>query len=153
MSFHALPRRSLILIAALVFTGACAGPESQPPAVEQPPPMDTLVTTDWLDQHLDDPDLVVLDCSVRIEMEAGGGYEVSSGYTMVKNRETCRFVYRKSVWRGCDLLGMGVASFSHLSGVHFQNVDGWGEYLAKLAGFGIVADAGQIFSSSTATAD
>jgi 3-mercaptopyruvate sulfurtransferase SseA len=26
--------------------------------------MDTLVTTDWLSQHLDDPDLVVLDCTV-----------------------------------------------------------------------------------------
>ena len=60
------------------------------------------------------------------------GYEVSSGYTMVKDRATCRFVYRDSVWRGCDLLGTGVASFSHLSGVHFQNVDGWGEYLATV---------------------
>ena len=28
--------------------------------------MDTLVTTDWLNQHLDDPDLVVLDCTVRV---------------------------------------------------------------------------------------
>ena len=26
--------------------------------------MDTLVTTEWLSQHLDDPDLVLLDCSV-----------------------------------------------------------------------------------------
>ena len=30
------------------------------------------------------------------------------------------------------MLGTGVASFSHLSGVHFQNVHGWGEYLAAL---------------------
>jgi 3-mercaptopyruvate sulfurtransferase SseA len=29
--------------------------------------MDTLVTTDWLSQHLDDPDLVVLDCTVRLK--------------------------------------------------------------------------------------
>ena len=43
-----------------------------------------------------------------------------------------RFVYRNSVWQGCDLLGTGVASFSHLSGLHFQNVDGWGEYLARV---------------------
>ena len=28
--------------------------------------MDTLVTTDWLSQHLDDPDLVVLDCTVLV---------------------------------------------------------------------------------------
>ena len=56
-----------------------------------------------------------------IEQLEAAGYEVSSGYTMVKNRETCRFVYRDSVWRGCDLLGTGVASFSHLSGVHFAS--------------------------------
>lgn len=35
--------------------------------------MDTLVTTDWLSQHLDVPDLVVLDCTVRTEPGDGGG--------------------------------------------------------------------------------
>jgi len=64
------------------------------------------------------------------ELDAAG-YHPSSAYTMVKNPGT-PFVYRDSVWRGCDLLGMGVASFSHLSGVHFQNTDGWGEYLARV---------------------
>ncbi len=59
------------------------------------------------------------------------GYQLSSAYTMVKSPET-RFVYRDSVWHGCDLLGTGVASFSHLHDIHFQNVDGWGEYLATL---------------------
>ena len=63
---------------------------------------------------------------------AAAGYEPSSAYTMVRRGKPCRFVYRDAVWHGCDLLGTGVASFSHLSGVHFQNVDGWGEYLAAL---------------------
>ncbi len=62
------------------------------------------------------------------------GYEISSAYTVVRKDKPCRFVYRDSVWHGCDLLGTGVASFSHLGGVHFQNVDGWGEYLARLGG-------------------
>jgi oxygen-independent coproporphyrinogen-3 oxidase len=70
-----------------------------------------------------------------IEELAATGYELSSAYTMVKKeagREAAsQFVYRDNVWRGCDLLGTGVASFSHLSGVHFQNVDGWGEYVAR----------------------
>jgi thiosulfate/3-mercaptopyruvate sulfurtransferase len=82
MSFHEWPRRSLILVSVLVLTGACAGPEpqpGQPSAVEQPAPLDSLVTTEWLSEHLDDPDLVVLDCSVHIEMEEGGGFQTSSG--------------------------------------------------------------------------
>jgi thiosulfate/3-mercaptopyruvate sulfurtransferase len=41
--------------------------------------MDTLVTTEWLSQHLDDPDLVVLDCTVRVDMDEGGGFQILSG--------------------------------------------------------------------------
>jgi len=62
---------------------------------------------------------------------AAAGYVLSSAYTMVRPKgKSSSFVYRDSVWHGCDLLGTGVASFSHLSGVHFQNVTQWGEYLA-----------------------
>lgn len=64
---------------------------------------------------------------------AGAGYELSSAYTMTKKGRPCRFVYRDAVWHGCDLVGTGVASFGHLSGVHVQNVDGWGEYVGRLA--------------------
>jgi thiosulfate/3-mercaptopyruvate sulfurtransferase len=39
--------------------------------------MDSLVTTDWLAGHLDDPDLVVLDCSVYLDPEEGGSSNVS----------------------------------------------------------------------------
>jgi thiosulfate/3-mercaptopyruvate sulfurtransferase len=41
--------------------------------------MATLVTVDWLSQHLDDPDLVVLDCSVQLVMKEDGGMEAESG--------------------------------------------------------------------------
>ncbi len=65
---------------------------------------------------------------------AAAGYEVSSAYTMVKKKgSSSSFVYRDAVWHGTDMLGTGVASFSHVNGVHFQNVAGWGEYLATLA--------------------
>jgi oxygen-independent coproporphyrinogen III oxidase len=60
------------------------------------------------------------------------GYIQSSAYTMVRKDKAGDFVYRNSVWHGCDLLGTGVASFGHLNGVHMQNVDGWGEYLARV---------------------
>jgi oxygen-independent coproporphyrinogen-3 oxidase len=64
---------------------------------------------------------------------SAAGYVLSSAYTMVRpGGRSSSFVYRDSVWHGCDLLGTGVASFSHLSGVHFQNVTQWGEYLAMV---------------------
>jgi oxygen-independent coproporphyrinogen-3 oxidase len=60
------------------------------------------------------------------------GYVVSSAYTLVKPSRNGRFVYRDSVWHGCDMVGTGVASFSHFSGVHYQNVDGWDEYIQRV---------------------
>jgi oxygen-independent coproporphyrinogen-3 oxidase len=65
---------------------------------------------------------------------AAAGYVPSSAYTMVRPKgPSSRFVYRDSVWHGSDMVGAGVASFSHLSGVHFQNLAGWSEYLGALA--------------------
>jgi oxygen-independent coproporphyrinogen-3 oxidase len=60
------------------------------------------------------------------------GYHVASGYTAVKNTERTRFVYRDSLWQGADLLGLGVASFSHVGGTHFQNEHDFEPYLASL---------------------
>ncbi|NUO78989.1 coproporphyrinogen III oxidase family protein [candidate division KSB1 bacterium] len=66
------------------------------------------------------------------EQLAHAGYEFSSAYTMVKRSKHSQFVYRNSVWQGCDMLGTGVASFSHMSGVHFQNAASWNDYLSQL---------------------
>ncbi len=66
------------------------------------------------------------------EQLEGAGYRVSSAYTMVKRERPGRFVYRDSVWRGSDLLGLGVSSFGHLSGVHYQNQPGWQQYLERV---------------------
>jgi oxygen-independent coproporphyrinogen-3 oxidase len=67
-----------------------------------------------------------------IETLAAAGYERSSAYTMVRAGRDVKFVYRNSVWHGCDLIGAGVASFGHMSGVHLQNVDSWDEYVGRL---------------------
>jgi oxygen-independent coproporphyrinogen-3 oxidase len=63
---------------------------------------------------------------------ARAGYEVSSAYTMVKDKTRCRFVYRDSLWHGADMFGTGVASFGHVNGVHVQNVDTWEQYVGML---------------------
>lgn len=49
------------------------------------------------------------------------GYRVSSAYTAVKDAARTRFLYRDMLWTGADLIGLGVASFSHVNGTHFQN--------------------------------
>ena len=65
------------------------------------------------------------------EQLAAAGYVRSSAYTMKKTPDA-RFVYRDAVWTGQDMLGTGVASFSHLRGVHYQNAPQWDEYLAAI---------------------
>ena len=60
------------------------------------------------------------------------GYQQSSAYTVLKNDKPCKFVYRDAVWQGSDMIGTGVASFSHLSGIHFQNAPSWGDYLSTI---------------------
>ncbi|MFN8006396.1 MAG: coproporphyrinogen-III oxidase family protein [Terriglobia bacterium] len=60
------------------------------------------------------------------------GYTVTSAYTAVKNSTLSRFVYRDQLWHGADLLGLGVASFSYLAGIHFQNEHEFNSYLGRL---------------------
>jgi oxygen-independent coproporphyrinogen-3 oxidase len=60
------------------------------------------------------------------------GYAVASGYTAVKDPSRTHFVYRDSLWQGADLIGLGVASFSHIGGTHFQNQHDFEPYLAAL---------------------
>jgi oxygen-independent coproporphyrinogen-3 oxidase len=55
------------------------------------------------------------------------GYTVASAYAVVRSRDT-KFVYRDRLWQGADMVGLGVASFGHVSGVHMQNLDHFGPY-------------------------
>lgn len=60
------------------------------------------------------------------------GYEVSSAYTLVKKSRHAGFIYRDSLWHGADMVGTGVASFSHFGGVHYQNADQWADYIGAI---------------------
>jgi oxygen-independent coproporphyrinogen-3 oxidase len=60
------------------------------------------------------------------------GYHVGSAYTAVKDPSRTSFVYRDRLWQGADLVGLGVASFGHLNGVHMQNLDQWEPYRAAV---------------------
>ena len=67
---------------------------------------------------------------VREAFEAleGAGYHVRSAYTAVKNPSKTRFIYTDRLWQGADMVGLGVASFGHMNGVHVQNLDTWEAY-------------------------
>ena len=60
------------------------------------------------------------------------GYHVSSAYTVVKDPEKVNFSYRDNLWQGSDLLATGIASFGHISGVHYQNKPEWSDYTGDL---------------------
>ncbi len=60
------------------------------------------------------------------------GYHISSAYTVVKNPAKVNFSYRDNLWQGADLLATGIASFGHVSGVHYQNLPEWQDYLSAL---------------------
>jgi oxygen-independent coproporphyrinogen-3 oxidase len=71
---------------------------------------------------------------VREAFEAleDAGYHVRSAYTAVKNPERTRFIYTDRLWQGADMVGLGVASFGHINGVHVQNLDTWEAYSAAV---------------------
>jgi oxygen-independent coproporphyrinogen III oxidase len=99
-------------------------------------PFNTVYSKDILGNHVETP---VADwptkrawVSYAFDELEKVGYAVSSGYTMVKHKDRVSFSYRDNLWRGSDLLATGVASFGHISGVHYQNHAEWEQYLGEL---------------------
>lgn len=60
------------------------------------------------------------------------GYHVSSAYTVVRDPHKVNFSYRDNLWQGSDMLATGIASFGHISGVHYQNLPDWNAYVKPL---------------------
>lgn len=67
------------------------------------------------------------------ELFAEAGYVQSSAYTMIKDPSKVSFSYRDNLWTGSDLIATGIASFGHISGVHYQNLPEWPQYIGALA--------------------
>lgn len=73
-------RRLFALITSLAFMSACtdSGTPTDPTDIAEPE-MDLLVTVAWLAEHLGDPDLVILDASVLVEVDEEGGFQIVNG--------------------------------------------------------------------------
>jgi oxygen-independent coproporphyrinogen-3 oxidase len=99
-------------------------------------PFNTVYSKDILGNHIETP---VADWPTKrawlnyaYDELLAAGYHVSSAYTLVKDPHKVNFSYRDNLWRGSDLLATGVASFGHVSGVHYQNKTEWGDYIGDL---------------------
>ncbi len=101
-------------------------------------PFNTVISKGILEDHTESP---VADWPTKrawvdyaFNELAAAGYSVSSAYTMVKDKSKVSFSYRDNLWAGSDLLATGIASFGHISGVHYQNVAEWEQYVGALTG-------------------
>ena len=62
----------------------------------------------------------------------GEGYRVGSAYTAVREESRPMFLYRDQLWAGADLLALGVASFGHIGGTHYQNLHDFEPYVGEI---------------------
>lgn len=80
MMYFDRSHKLIILMAILAIFTSCSMAESRPGSVARDT-IGTLVTPEWLSQHLNDSDLIVLDCTVFMEPDSGGGLRAVSGRT------------------------------------------------------------------------
>ena len=78
MSFSNCFIKLFTLIVALGLIAACSKSDNQT-GVAADTTMDSLVTAEWLSENLNDPDLVVLDCTVLVQPSEDGGFSIVSG--------------------------------------------------------------------------
>ena len=99
-------------------------------------PFNTVYSKDILGEKIETP---VADWATKrdwldyaYDTLIAAGYHISSGYTLVKDPAKVNFSYRDNLWQGSDLLATGVASFGHISGVHYQNKPDINVYKSEL---------------------
>jgi thiosulfate/3-mercaptopyruvate sulfurtransferase len=69
----------LVFVVALVAQAGCSGPPESESTAAALPEIDSLVSAQWLKEHLGDPDLVVLDATVIVESDAAGNFQSVNG--------------------------------------------------------------------------
>ncbi len=99
-------------------------------------PYNTVISREMIEKGLDSP---IADWPTKrrwldyaYEEFQARGYRIASAYTLATTKKPCRFIYTDALWHGGDLIGLGVSSFSHFDGVHFQNAHNFEEYIRAL---------------------
>jgi oxygen-independent coproporphyrinogen-3 oxidase len=100
-------------------------------------PFNTVYSQDILGNRIETPvadwDTKRAWVSFAFDRLLAAGYSISSAYTLVRNPDRVNFSYRDNLWQGSDLLATGIASFGHISGVHYQNDPDWNGYVGALS--------------------
>ncbi|HEY3138806.1 MAG TPA: coproporphyrinogen-III oxidase family protein [Blastocatellia bacterium] len=101
-------------------------------------PYNTVISREMIEKGIDSP---IADWPTKrrwldyaFEQFQERGYRVASAYTVATTKKPCRFIYTDALWHGGDMIGLGVSSFSHFGGVHFQNAHNFEEYIRLLDG-------------------
>ncbi|HSB11328.1 MAG TPA: coproporphyrinogen-III oxidase family protein [Blastocatellia bacterium] len=99
-------------------------------------PYNTVISREMIERGLDSP---IADWPTKrgwldyaYERFQERGYRIASAYTLATTKKPCRFIYTDALWHGGDMIGLGVSSFSHFGGVHFQNAHSFEEYIRFL---------------------
>ncbi len=99
-------------------------------------PYNTVISKEMIDKGLDSP---IADWPTKrrwldyaYEQFQTRGYRAASAYTLATTKKPTRFIYTDNLWHGGDMIGLGVSSFSHFGGVHFQNAPRYEDYLRAL---------------------
>jgi oxygen-independent coproporphyrinogen III oxidase len=99
-------------------------------------PYNTVISQEMIGKGLDSP---IADWPTKrrwvdyaFEQFLERGYRIASAYTLATTKKPCRFIYTDALWHGGDMIGLGVSSFSHFGGVHFQNAHNFEEYVRIL---------------------
>ena len=70
--------------------------------------------------------------STHPAIPVGGSPTSTGGSPVPPMNSVSKFVYRDKLWAGADLLSLGVASFGHFSGTHYQNHHEFETYVGKM---------------------
>jgi len=99
-------------------------------------PYNTVISREMIEKGLDSP---IADWPAKrrwldyaYEQFQARGYRIASAYTLATTKKPCRFIYTDALWHGGDMIGLGVSSFSHFDGVHFQNAPRFEDYIHAL---------------------
>ncbi|MFN0119790.1 MAG: coproporphyrinogen-III oxidase family protein, partial [Blastocatellia bacterium] len=99
-------------------------------------PYNTVISKEMIEKGLNSP---IADWPTKrrwidyaFEQFQAQGYRAASAYTLATTKKLTKFIYTDNLWHGGDMIGLGVSSFSHFGGVHFQNAPKYEDYLQSL---------------------